>query len=177
MSTAKKEVMVSTAQSFSDAEKTQGRTNIGAASSDGLASTNYAVAQITSALQGKQNAPSQGSFETALETDNTISIGTGFTAVVRANSTQAGQITFTKATCTSADIFSESRTYGNTVKEAAVSLASGHTVVCFGNGDFNSTPSRITMDIYDNTNRVYYELRFIVYTVGSLLHFDWIARS
>lgn len=55
MSTAKKEVMCNAAQAFSAAEQAQGRANIGAASSDGLESTNYTVAQITSALQGKQD--------------------------------------------------------------------------------------------------------------------------
>lgn len=117
MSTAKKEVMCNAAQAFSDAEKAQGRANIGAASSDGLASTNYAVAQVTSTLQGKQDLLTAGDNITI--TDNVIAavipshiVGTEY---FNQNNTDSTFAFADPNTSTYKDLFSISLAAGQTI--------------------------------------------------------------
>lgn len=88
-------------------------------------------------------------------------------------SATAGTLTITNPNCSSADIFSESRTYGNTVRLAGQDLTGGLSVTPWGNGDANSYPARIEMDIYDATNGKWLNMKIMQYTSGTPLVIDY----
>lgn len=87
------------------------------------------------------------------------------------NSINAAVVNIKNERATSADIFSESRTYGNTVRLVGQDLSSGKDIVYCGNGDFQSIPTRIVMDIRTATEWI--ELRILQFTSGSNLVIDY----
>lgn len=87
------------------------------------------------------------------------------------NSINAAVVNVKNEKATSADIFSETRTYGNTVRLVGEDLSSGKDIVYCGNGDFQSIPARIVMDIRTETEWI--ELRMLQFTSGSNLVIDY----
>ena len=96
-----------------------------------------------------------------------------WTFIFSVNSIQAGTVNVKNPNATSADIFSETRTYGNTVSLAGEDLSEGKDIIYCGNGDFKSTPTRAVIDIFDGTE--WLELRIMQYVAGSDLVIDYRA--
>lgn len=87
-----------------------------------------------------------GTLSLVRETAQSVTFG-NYSFEFRVNSTQAGQVKITNPDITAADIFSETQTYGNSVSVEGADLSDGYTAVCWGNGDFKTTPTRMVMDI------------------------------
>lgn len=121
-------------------------------------------------------APVVGSVDVSLDSTSSVTAG-GWTVAFGIYSARAGTVTLTKATATDVDIFSESRTYGNTVRESSVDCSSGHQMTAIGNGDLNSYPSRVTMDAYDRTNGTWLSIRLLVMTSGSNMRIDYNIKE
>lgn len=114
--------------------------------------------------------PTAGRLVVELNGTATLSYG-DWTFVFSVNTANAGNVNVKNPNAASADIFSESRTYGNTVRLAGQDLSSGEDIIYCGNGDFNSIPTRIVMDIFDGTEWI--ELRMMQYASGSNLVIDY----
>lgn len=114
--------------------------------------------------------PAMGRLTLPLNGTGTISYG-DWTFAFSVNSIQAAVVNVRNEKATSADIFSETRTYGNTVRLVGQDLSSGKDIVYCGNGDFQSIPARIVMDI--RTESEWIELRMMQFTSGSNLVIDY----
>lgn len=114
--------------------------------------------------------PAIGRLTLPLNGTGTISYG-DWTFAFSVNSIQAAVVNVRNEKATSADIFSETRTYGNTVRLVGQDLSSGKDIVYCGNGDFQSIPARIVMDI--RTESEWIELRMMQFTSGSNLVIDY----
>lgn len=114
--------------------------------------------------------PAMGRLTLPLNGTGTLSYG-DWTFAFSVNSIQAAVVNIKNEKATSADIFSESRTYGNTVRLVGQDLSSGKDIVYCGNGDFQTIPARIVMDI--RTGSEWIELRMMQFTSGSNLVIDY----
>ncbi len=92
------------------------------------------------------------------------------------NSINAAVVNIKNEKVTSADIFSETRTYGNNVRLVGKDLSAGSDIVYCGNGDFQSIPCRIVMDIRTESND-WVELRMMQFTSGSSLVIDYRVEA
>lgn len=117
-----------------------------------------------------QPSPDTGRLTIPLNGTATIERG-DWTFVFSVNSSNAANVNIKNTNATSADIFSESRTYGNTVRLAGEDLSNGKDITYCGNGDFNAIPTRIVMDI--RTDSEWLELRMLQFTSGSNLVIDY----
>lgn len=133
-------------------------------------SWNYSAGNWVQTRKKLAGVPTAGRLTVKLNGTATLSYG-DWTFVFSVNTANAGNVNVKNPNVTNADIFSETRTYGNTVRLAGQDLSSGEDIVYCGNGDFNSIPTRIVMDIFDRTE--WLELRLMQYTSGSNLVIDY----
>lgn len=130
----------------------------------------YSFGQWTFQRYSLATVPAMGRLTLPLNGTGTISYG-DWTFAFSVNSIQAAVVNVRNEKATSADIFSETRTYGNTVRLVGQDLSSGKDIVYCGNGDFQSIPARIVMDI--RTESEWIELRMMQFTSGSNLVIDY----
>lgn len=133
-------------------------------------SWNYSAGTWEYSATKLAGAPTAGRLVVELNGTATLSYY-DWTFVFSVNSANAANVNVKNPTATSADIFSETRTYGNTVRLAGQDLSNGKDITYCGNGDLNSIPTRIVMDIFDGTE--WLELRIMQYTSGSNLVIDY----
>lgn len=136
--------------------------------------------QADAALQTQINnlkpktATGRLSVSTTAESATEITFG-DWTFAFKINSAQAGTITLTNPGVTSADIFSESRTYGNTVRVVGADCSGGYTGTFFGNGDFSLYTSRIVIDVYWAGG--WLRMTLLLHTESSSGIFDYIIEE
>ncbi len=130
----------------------------------------YSFGQWALERQSLATVPAMGRLTIPMNGTGTFSYG-DWTFAFSVNSIQAAVVNIKNEKATSADIFSESRTYGNTVRLVGQDLSSGKDIVYSGNGDFQSIPARIVMDI--RTGSEWIELRIMQFTSGSNLVIDY----
>lgn len=133
-------------------------------------SWNYSAGRWAQTRKKLAGVPTAGRLTVKLNGTATLYYG-DWTFVFSVNTANAGNVNVKNPNVTNADIFSETRTYGNTVRLAGQDLSSGEDIVYCGHGDFNSIPTRIVMDIFDGTK--WLELRLMQYTSGSNLVIDY----
>lgn len=133
-------------------------------------SWNYSAGNWVQTRKKLAGVPTAGRLTVKLNGTATLSYG-DWTFVFSVNSINAGSVNVKNPNVTAADIFSETRTYGHTVRLAGQDLSSGKDITYCGNGDFNLIPTRIVMDIFDGTEWI--ELRLMQYTSGSNLVIDY----
>lgn len=133
-------------------------------------SWNYSGGAWVQTRKTLAGVPGTGRLTIPLNGSATISYG-DWTFVFSVNSANAANVNVKNPNATSADIFSETRTYGNTVRLVGQDLSTGKDVTYCGNGDLNAIPTRIVMDIFDGTE--WLKLRLMQYTSGSNLVIDY----
>lgn len=136
----------------------------------GLYSWHYVLGKWESEFKKLSMAPTAGKLVVGLNGTATLTYY-DWTFAFTVNSLNASNVNIRNPNVTSADIFSETRTYGNSVRLVGADLSSGKDIIYCGNGDFNTIPTRIVMDIFDGTN--WLELRMMQYTSGSNLVIDY----
>lgn len=136
----------------------------------GLYSWHYVLDKWESEFKKLSMAPTAGKLAVALNGTATLTYY-DWTFAFTVNSLNAANVNIRNPNVTSADIFSETRTYGNSVQLVGADLSSGKDIIYCGNGDFKNIPTRIVMDIFDGTN--WLELRMMQYTSGSDLVIDY----
>lgn len=147
-----------------------GVTNLVRVEMDGMYSWHYVLDNWKSEFKKLSLAPTAGKLAVALNGTATLTYY-DWTFAFTVNSLNAANVNIRNPNVTSADIFSETRTYGNSVRLVGADLSSGKDIIYCGNGDFNNIPTRIVMDIFDGTN--WLELRMMQYTSGSDLVIDY----
>lgn len=147
-----------------------GVTNLVRVEMDGVYSWHYVLDNWKSEFKKLSLAPTAGKLAVALNGTATLTYY-DWTFAFTVNSLNAANVNIRNPKVTSADIFSETRTYGNSVRLVGADLSSGKDIIYCGNGDFNNIPTRIVMDIFDGTN--WLELRMMQYTSGSDLVIDY----
>lgn len=125
---------------------------------------------ITNNVIAAKTVPAIGRLTLPLNGTGTISYG-DWTFAFSVHSIQAAVVNVRNEKATAADIFSETRTYGHTVRLVGQDLSSGKDIVYCGNGDFQTIPARIDMDI--RTESEWIELRLMQFTSGSNLVIDY----
>lgn len=138
---------------------------------DGIQSSwNYSAGSWVQTRKTLAGAPNAGRLVVELNKTATLSYY-DWTFVFEVLSNQGAKVNVKNPNVTAADYFSESRTYGTNRREAGVDFSGGHDIAYAGNGDLNSIPTRIVMDIFDGTE--WLELRMMQYTSGSNLVIDY----
>lgn len=137
---------------------------------EGVYSWHYYLDNWKSEFKKLSLAPTVGKLVVGLNGTATLTYY-DWTFAFTINSLNAANVNIRNPKVTSADIFSETRTYGNSVRLVGADLSSGKDIIYCGNGDFNNIPTRIVMDIFDGTN--WLELRMMQYTSGSDLVIDY----
>lgn len=135
-----------------------------------LYSWHYALGEWKSEFKKLSLAPTVGKLVIGLNGTATLTYY-DWTFAFTVSSLNAANVNIRNPNVTSADIFSETRTYGNLVHLVGADLSSGKDIIYCGNGDFKNIPTRIVMDIFDGTN--WLELRMMQYTSGSNLVIDY----
>lgn len=136
----------------------------------GLYSWHYVLDKWKSEFKKLSLAPTAGKLVVGLNGTATLTYY-DWTFAFTLNSLNSANVNIRNPNVTSADIFSETRTYGNSVQLVGTDLSSGKDIIYCGNGDFKNIPTRIVMDIFDGTN--WLELRMMQYTSGSNLVIDY----
>lgn len=147
-----------------------GVTNLVRVEMDGMYSWHYVLDNWKSEFKKLSLAPTAGKLAVALNGTATLTYY-DWTFAFTVNSSNAANVNIRNPNVTSADIFSETRTYGNSVRLVGADLSSGKDIIYCGHGDFKNIPTRIVMDIFDGTN--WLELRMMQYTSGSDLVIDY----
>lgn len=147
-----------------------GVTNLVRVEMEGVYSWHYYLDNWKSEFKKLSLAPAVGKLAVGLNGTATLTYY-DWTFAFTINSLNAANVNIRNPKVTSADIFSETRTYGNSVRLVGADLSSGKDIIYCGNGDFNNIPTRIVMDIFDGTN--WLELRMMQYTSGSDLVIDY----
>ena len=136
----------------------------------GLYSWHYVLDKWKSEFKKLSLDPTAGKLTVGLNGTATLTYY-DWTFAFTVNSLNSANVNIRNPNVTSADIFSETRTYGNSVQLVGADLSSGKDIIYCGNGDFKNIPTRIVMDIFDGTN--WLELRMMQYTSGSNLVIDY----
>lgn len=135
-----------------------------------MASWYYAAGKWENTSKQLAGVPTAGRLVVELNKTATLSYY-DWTFVFEVLSNQGGKVNVKNPNVTSADYFTESRTYGTNRREAGVDISEGYDIAYAGNGDFNSIPTRIVMDFFTGTE--WLELRLMQYTSGSSLVIDY----
>lgn len=135
-----------------------------------LYSWHYVLGKWKSEFKKLSLAPTAGKLVVGLNGTATLTYY-DWTFAFTLNSLNSANVNIRNPNVTSADIFSETRTYGNLVRLVGTDLSSGKDITYCGNGDFKNIPTRIVLDIFDGTN--WLELRMMQYTSGSNLVIDY----
>lgn len=136
----------------------------------GLYSWHYVLDKWESEFKKLSMAPTAGKLVVGLNGTATLTYY-DWKFAFNLNSLNAANVNIRNPNVTSADIFSETRTYGNSVQLVGADLSSGKDIIYCGHGDFKNIPTRIVMDIFDGAN--WLELRMMQYTSGSNLVIDY----
>lgn len=133
-------------------------------------SWHYSDGKWTQTTRKLAGVPTAGRLTVGLNGTATLSYY-DWTFVFQLNSMNAAVVNVKNPNVAAADYFTETRTYGNNKREAGVDFSNGYDIAYAGNGDFQSVPARIVMDIFTGTE--WLELRLMQYTSGSSLVIDY----